>query len=323
MKISVLICTRNRAQSLARTLQTLLALPNGGAYEYEVVVVDNASQDETRAVVEKLRRRHTQLRYCYEARAGLSYARNTAIRQSAGEVLAFTDDDVLVSESWLAEIVREFSTDPQLYVLGGRVLLARDGLATVAFLDGAERRLVRFPNAGDLLMGANMVFRRQLFAEIGFFDVRLGAGRFFAGGEDTEIVYRALKAGHYVLYAPNVLVYHDHDRVTEAQACRLEYSYGKSYAAYLFKHILRGDKYAAQAFYWSALGLRRRLQRWPDEPEARWRRRRAHTHGVLVGLLTAPWVMGWGNGETRFGRGKEGDDGTGKDAPRGFKRTVG
>lgn len=312
MKISVLICTRNRAQSLARTLQTLLALPQTAAYRYEVIVVDNASNDETRTIVEQLQRNHGHLQYRFEAKAGLSYARNTALRHSKGDVIAFTDDDVLVTENWLAEIAREFSADPQLHMLGGRVLLARAELAAVAFLDEAERQVVRFPNTGDLLMGANMVFRRRLFTEIGLFDVRLGAGRFFAGGEDTEIVYRALKAGYYMLYAPNVLVYHDHDRFTEEQACRLEYSYGKSYSAYLFKHILRGDGYAARAFYWSAVGMRQRMRRRPDEAEAIWWRRRAHTRGVLVGLLTAPWVMGWGNGNTRNGRVWEGDDGTGE-----------
>jgi glycosyltransferase involved in cell wall biosynthesis len=322
MKISVLICTRNRASSLLRTLQTLLALPDTRAYEYEVVVVDNASQDDTRTVIQTLQRAHTRLLYQYEAKPGLSYARNTAIRQSHGELIAFTDDDVLVTENWLAEIAREFDADPQLQILGGRVLLARVELATVAFLDGTVRQLARYPNTGDLLMGANMVFRRTLFDEIGWFDVRLGAGRFFAGGEDTEIVYRALKAGHYLVYAPNVLVYHDHDRVTEEQACRLEYSYGKSYSAYLFKHILRGDGYAARAFYWSALGMWHRLQRWPHEPEASWRRRRAHTQGVLVGLLTAPWVMGWGNGETRKGRGLEGDDGKGNGGRGNIKRKM-
>jgi glycosyltransferase involved in cell wall biosynthesis len=316
MKISVLICTRNRAQSLARTLQTLLALPNADTYSYEVIVVDNASQDETRAVVERCQRTHARLQYRYEAKPGLSFVRNTAIRHSSGELLAFTDDDVLVTENWLAEIAREFAGDPHLQVLCGRVLLARTELARVAFLDQAEREVVRFPNVGEPVMGANMVFRRRLFEEIGLFDVRLGAGRFFAGGEDTELVYRALKAGHYLLYAPNVLVYHDHDRLTEAQACRLEYSYGKSYSAYLFKHILRGDGFAARAFYWSALGLRERMKRRPGETVEAWQRRRAHTRGVLVGLLTAPWVMGWGHGETRGGRGWEGDDGERRNVKR-------
>mgnify|MGYP000899918027 CR=1 FL=1 len=300
MNISVLLCTRNRAQSLARTLHKLLALPQGTDFRYDVLVVDNASGDDTRAVVEALQREHAHLHYTFEAQPGLSFARNTAVRQSAGELLAFTDDDVLVTEDWLSEIQREFNADPQLQVLCGRVLLARDELARVAFEDNPNRLLVRYPNVGEPVMGANMIMRRGLFAEIGLFDTRLGAGRFFAGGEDTEIVYRALKAGHYMLYAPSVLVYHDHDRVTEAQARHLEYSYGKSYAAYLFKHILRGDGYAARAFYWSSLGLLKRLKRRPGESEAPWLRRRAHARGVVVGLLTSPWVMGWRSGETRL-----------------------
>jgi O-antigen biosynthesis protein len=295
--ISVLVCTRNRAQSLERTLQKLLALPQGADFTYDVLVVDNASRDGTHAVVSELQRAHPHLHYLAEPKPGLSYARNTAVRNCKGELLAFTDDDVLVTEEWLADLHGEFSADPQLQLLCGRVLLARAELAPVAFMDVDERLVVRYPNIGEPVMGANMIIRRSLFGEIGLFDVRLGAGRFFAGGEDTEFVYRALKAGHYMLYAPNVLVYHDHDRVTEAQAEHLQYSYGKSYAAYLFKHILRGDGYAARAFYWSALGFLKRLERQPDEPEAKWRQRRAHVRGILVGLLTSPWVMGWRSGE--------------------------
>lgn len=298
--ISVLICTRNRAQSLGRTLQTLLALPQGADFTYDVLVVDNASRDETRSVVGELQRTHAHLHYLAEPKPGLSFARNTAVRNCQGELLAFTDDDVLVSADWLNQLQREFSTDQNLQLLCGRVLLARAELAPVAFMDVNERLVVRYPNIGEPVMGANMIIRRGLFEEIGLFDERLGAGRFFAGGEDTEFVYRALKAGHYMLYAPNVLVYHDHDRVTAAQAEHLEYSYGKSYAAYLFKHILRGDGYAARAFYWSSLGFLKRLERQPDEPEAKWRRRRAHVRGILVGLLTSPWVMGWRSGETRL-----------------------
>lgn len=299
-KISVLLCTRNRAQSLARTLQTLLALPQGAEFVYDVLVVDNASTDGTRAVVSELQRAHTHLHYVFESKPGLSFARNTAVRHSTGELLAFTDDDVLVTGDWLAELQREFAADARLQMLCGRVLLARAELARVAFEDKPDRLIVRYPNVGEPVMGANMIVRRSLFEEIGLFDVRLGAGRFFAGGEDTELAYRALKAGHYMLYAPNVLVYHDHDRVTEAQARHLEYSYGKSYAAYLFKHILRGDGYAARALYWSSLGLLKRLKSRADESEAVWLRRRAHVRGVLVGLLTAPLVMGWSNEETRL-----------------------
>lgn len=302
MKISVLVCTRNRARAIEKALPAILAQPEGSHYDYEVVVVDNGSTDDTRQVIEGFARAHLRLRYLYEARAGLSYARNAAIRGSQGEVLAFTDDDVLVTENWLAELHQEFAADPRLQLLGGRVLLARAELCRIAHYPATERRIVHFPNAGDVAMGANMAFRRQLFEEIGLFDVRLGAGRFFAGGEESELFYRALKAGHYMLYAPNVLVYHDHDRTTVEQACRLEYSYGKGFSAYLLKHVLRGDKYAAQAFYWSALELPKRCKRRPDDTAESLGRRRAQARGVLLGLLAAPWVMGWGDGETRFVR---------------------
>jgi glycosyltransferase involved in cell wall biosynthesis len=301
MKISVLVCTRNRAQALEKTLPTILAQPEYDQYDYEVVVVDNASTDGTRQVIEGFARACHRLRYLYEARAGLSYARNTAVRNSRGELLAFTDDDVLVTENWLAEIHHEFASDPALQLLGGRVLLARPELCRVALLASTERRVVRYPEPVDVAMGANMAFRRRLFAEIGLFDVRLGAGRFFAGGEEAEIFYRALKAGHYLLYAPNVLVYHDHDRVTVEQACRLEYGYGKGFSAYLLKHALRGDKHAAQSFYWSALGLSKRWKQRPGDTVESLARRRAQARGVILGFLTAPWVMGWGDGETRFG----------------------
>src|SRR5581483_7153755 len=112
MKISVLVCTRNRARALEKTLPTILAQPPSEQYDYEIIVVDNASTDDTRQVIENFARTNQRLRYLYEARAGLSYARNAAIKNSQGELLAFTDDDVLVTENWLAEIHREFASDP-------------------------------------------------------------------------------------------------------------------------------------------------------------------------------------------------------------------
>ncbi|NOT61460.1 MAG: glycosyltransferase family 2 protein, partial [Acidobacteria bacterium] len=129
MKVSILICTRNRAASLARTLQSLLALEWTGAYEREIVIIDNGSTDDTRAVAE----RFPAVRYVYESRAGLSIARNAGIRHSDGELIAFTDDDVLVAPDWCDELQREFATDAQLCMLGGRILLARAGLQPVTF----------------------------------------------------------------------------------------------------------------------------------------------------------------------------------------------
>ena len=140
-------------------------------------------------------------------------------------------------------------------------------------------------------MGANMAFRREVFDRVGWFDERLGAGTFFAGGEDIELFYRALKAGYKFVYAPNVLVHHVHDRETPEQACRLIYGYGKANAAYIVKHVLRGDLYAMRMLYWMIRTLPRRWLRQDAGAVNTLPRQRAQVRGTLVGLLTSPWAM--------------------------------
>lgn len=294
MKLSVLICTRNRAASLTATLERFFAqqFTELAGDDYELIVIDNASTDETQQVIAECAARHPgRVVYLREARPGLSRARNAGIQAARGEVIAFTDDDVLVATDWLAAIRREFVADPSLMLLGGRVLLARDTLQRVSWQPASERQYFQFPDNGNFAMGANMAFRRALFDEIGLFDPRLGAGRFFAGAEEAELMYRAVRAGHRLLYAPTVLVYHDHDRTTVAQACRLEYGYGKGGSAYLIKHALAGDGYALRMAYWLARGLPRRWLRQPNEPDASLRRRRAQIRGLALGFLCAPLAL--------------------------------
>jgi GT2 family glycosyltransferase len=154
-----------------------------------------------------------------------------------------------------------------------------------------------FPDDGGTAMGANMAFRRALFDRVGFFDVRLGPGRFFAGADEVELFYRALKAGYQLLYAPNVLVYHNHDRVRLDQACRLLYGYGKGCAAYLVKHALTGDTLAMRKLYWSLLASLQHRRRKRDELEQTFRYRRAQDRGIFIGAVIAPLVMWMRNTE--------------------------
>jgi len=296
MKTSVLICTRNRAKSLEMTLRRFYEQRFAGDYSYELIVIDNGSTDETDKVIDRCAAlRPETTRHLFESRRGLAYARNTAIAAATGEIIVFTDDDVLVSEGWLDEIHREFSADPGLRILGGKVLLANERLQRVALHAYEERRYFDFPNGGNFVMGANMAFRRELFDRIGLFDVRLGAGRFFAGADEVELVYRGLKAGWRMLYAPNVVVYHDHDRFTLEQACRLEYGYAKGNAAYLIKHSLIGDSNAIRMLYWTLVNFPKRWKRRQDEAYDVFLRRRWQIRGMLVGLFAAPFVM-WGDG---------------------------
>jgi len=300
MKISVLICTRNRAKSLDLTLRRFYEQRFAGDYSYELIVVDNDSTDETTEVIERCAAlRPETTRHLVEKRRGLTYARNAAVAAARGEIIVFTDDDVLVSADWLDEIHREFSADPDLRILSGKVLLANEQLQRVALHAYEDRRYFDFPDGGNFVMGANMAFRRELFDSIGLFDVRLGAGRFFAGADEVELIYRGLKAGWRMLYAPNVLVYHDHDRFTLEQACRLEYGYAKGNAAYLIKHSLGGDGYAMRMLYWTLLTFPKRWKRQQGEAYDVFLRRRWQITGMLVGLFAAPFVM-WGNRSSRI-----------------------
>jgi len=303
MKLSVIVCTHNRAKQLAAMLERFFAQKFSGEYEYELLVLDNASDFNTNKTYAGFLwdtpYLSDRLLYLRENKLGLSRARNTGLKAVDGDIIAFTDDDVLVTENWLNEIHREFTEDPNLFVLGGRVLLAREGLQDVAIYTDEERREYTFPNGGGVAMGANMAFRREVFERVGMFDVRLGAGTFFAGGEDIEFFYRAMKAGYKMVYAPNVLVYHDHDRTTPEQACRLVYGYGKAYAAYIVKHAMRGDTYAMRMVYWLIRTLPSRWRQKADDTPESLERRQTQIRGILKGLFWAPLAMIFRRGKTR------------------------
>ncbi len=290
MLISVLICTRDRARSLEVTLRQFFEQRFAAGYDHELIVVDNRSSDRTPRVVAECAARHPSVRYVFEARQGLSYARNAAITAARGELLVFTDDDVRPGPEWLDEIHAEFARDPRLGLLGGRVMLAHGGLLKVSYQPSMERQEFAFPASGSFILGANMAFRREVFERVGTFDVRLGAGRFFAGAEEVDLFYRAMKAGYRQLYAPNVVVFHDHDRTRVDQACRMEFGYGKGLAALLIKHSLRGDPVALRRLMRLFLALPGRWSRGRDE-DAAVRRRRAQVRGVVLGALVAPFVM--------------------------------
>src|SRR5713101_723494 len=105
MKITAIICTYNRCQSLTKALESVAHSTVPKSSEWEVVVVDNNSRDETRKATEEFCRRYpNRFRYIFEPQQGKSYALNTAIREARGEVLAFMDDDVTVEPTWLRNL---------------------------------------------------------------------------------------------------------------------------------------------------------------------------------------------------------------------------
>jgi len=224
--ITVAVCTRDRTEELKLCLDALLALDYPDS-RLELLVVDNApSDDATRRLVEDL----PEVRYVREHRPGLSRARNRAIMEARGEVIAFTDDDVIVDERWVGALAGAFSVVARAITVTGlvvpyeleseaQVLFERYG----GFGRGYERRRWRmdledgerpfgYLGAGRYGTGANMAYRREVFEEVGLFDPALGAGTLTNGGEDLDIFFRVLRGGHVLAYEPSAMVRHRHRR---------------------------------------------------------------------------------------------------------------
>ena len=218
MRISVILCTYNRCQSLPTALESIAQSQVADAHLWEVVVVDNNSKDRTRDVVEEFIQRYPgRFRYVFERQQGKSNALNTGIRESFGDVLAFMDDDVVVDTAWLQTITAILQKS-EWCGAGGRILpersftppawLSLDGkyaLAPLAIFDlGTEAGEMHEPP-----FGTNMAFRREVFEKIGGFRTDLGpCPGSEIRGEDTEFGDRALAAGLRLWYEPSAIVYH-------------------------------------------------------------------------------------------------------------------
>ncbi|MFF5977928.1 glycosyltransferase [Streptomyces olindensis] len=243
---SVVVATRERAGQLARALDSLLAQDHP---RFEIVVVDNAPvTSETRELVE--RKYAERVRYVCEPVPGLAVAHNTGLAAVRGEVVAFTDDDVVADPRWLTELTAPFAADAGLGCSTGLILPAR--LTTPAqvlleshggFAKGFTPRTYDparppgdeplFPfTAGRFGSGANMAFRTRVLRSVGGFDPATGAGTAARGGDDLYGFVRVLADGHRLRYTPYALVWHHHRetwRDLETQA----YGYGAGLTAYL------------------------------------------------------------------------------------------
>jgi glucosyl-dolichyl phosphate glucuronosyltransferase len=217
MYISVLISTRNRAASLRRTLDSLLVPSNLQAKDWELLVVDNGSTDETPTVSEEFAKQFPGLmRALVEKRAGKSLALNQAIAAARGDILALTDDDVLCAPDYIEAVRRTFSAHPAdgaqgrilLDIEGGRPVWMNDFLEGIMSLRDYGAEVFEW---NDNLSGCNMVVRAEVFRKVGGFSPELGAGA-IGFMEDSEFSLRMRGAGFRLIYAPEILVRHQLSR---------------------------------------------------------------------------------------------------------------
>ncbi len=215
-QVSAIICTHNREEYLGAAIDSLL---QQDFYNYEVIVVDNASSDRTREIVEE-RLSHPRLNYVYEPVTGLSVARNTGAKEALAPILAYLDDDAVASPLWLKTIYNAFESNEKLAIAGGKVtLLWPDGFTLPSWLSpelagnlGAYdlgEDVVYINNPGLTPRGLNYSLRQAFLQKIGGFDVNLGrVGKNLLSNEELHLTELALQQGWQVAYLPDALVAH-------------------------------------------------------------------------------------------------------------------
>jgi glycosyltransferase involved in cell wall biosynthesis len=251
--LSVVICTRNRAEALPDALacyeRMVTELP------WELVVVDNGSSDGTRAVLDAFAASAPfPMRVLTEPRTGLSRARNTGWRAARGPVIVFTDDDCYPEPEFLAEVGRHFVT-PGVDYLGGRILLfdEEDHPITIQTRETPALISPRSFVPTGLIQGANMSARRSVLEAVGGFDEMLGAGMPWCS-EDIDFVSRASAAGFTGVYEPGPLVLHHHRRQTKRQIRAVSRAYDIGRGAYYMKCMLDPARRAGcWPAWWSGL----------------------------------------------------------------------
>jgi GT2 family glycosyltransferase len=268
--VTVAVCTRDRTADLKRCLDFLTLVNYPGL---EIVVVDNAPSDES---TERLVHDYPYIRYVREPRPGLDWARNRAILEARGEIIAYTDDDVVVDPAWVSSLAAVFAQEPEAMAVTGLVIpYELETEAQVLFEEvggfgrGFRRKWYRAGDAkntqiarlhggaGKVGTGANMAYRRNLFNHIGFFDPALDMGTPTNGGGDLNMFFRVIKEGHTLVYEPSAIVRHVHRRDPEALQSQM-FSWGTGFSSYVISSSLA---YPHETVGFIRLGLRWFLER--------------------------------------------------------------
>ncbi len=243
--LSVIIPTRNRAVYLRDTLKSILNQTLDPA-EFEIIVVDNGSIDNTAAVVEEINKKLSRIRYIHVYEPGLHVGRHTGARNASGDSLVYADDDIIASSTWLESIYKCFQyTD--IALVGGKILPLWEGKAPewvnlyinkhefgwwngyLSLLDFGDQKKEISP---IFVFGCNYAIRKKILFDCGGFNpdgmpqelVR------FRGDGETALSQKIKTRGFKALYEPKALVYHrvTEDRLTVQYFCTRAYNQGIS-----------------------------------------------------------------------------------------------
>jgi glucosyl-dolichyl phosphate glucuronosyltransferase len=236
---TVAICTYNRCETLAQTLNALQAQQIAG-FTFDILVVDNASTDKTSEVVTSFQNSVIPIHYVFEAQQGVANARNRALEIVEAPIIAFLDDDVIPDPNWLSVLVNGFNTiHPQPAAVGGRIWL-RWTQGQPNWLPDELLGVYSKQDYGDnirtvtMLNGANVAFLTKAIQRYRY-ATQLGVhGGNQTPGEDAEILMQMRRDGHSLYYQPAAVVWHLVGRYRENRSYLFRRSHGLGHAQALF-----------------------------------------------------------------------------------------
>ena len=285
---SLLICSRERPRLLLETVESVL---QGSELPSEIVIVDQSAQPH--GALSTWWRPGPLVRYIQSQTKGLSVARNIAIAAAAHSDLVIIDDDMFVDRGWFGALVAALRAEGPRVVLTGRVLpdAAADSAKgfVPALVTAPERARYRGRLAKDVLAGGHMAARREVFAQVGGFDARLGAGSRFPAADDNDLGFRLLKAGYEIVYEPEAVVYHRAWRPA-SEYLRMRWRYGLGKGGFYAKHLPSEPRYMAGRIVHDigrrAFGIFGRVRRDPRGAAGDV----VYSFGVVLGVVE--WSLG-------------------------------
>jgi GT2 family glycosyltransferase len=223
-RVSIIVCSYNGGSTLSQCLESLAAV---NYPDYEVILVDDGSTDDTRSIAA----RYPYVRAIHQENQGLGAARNVGLKASTGQIVAYTDSDCMAHPDWLTHLVAQFDRcdaaavgGPNLAPPAGRIA------ACVAASPGQPMHVLESDQVAEHIPGCNMAFRREALEAINGFDTQ-----FRKAGDDVDICWRLQTAGYWISFAPAAMVWH-HRRQTPRAYLRQQAGYGEAEALLRFKH---------------------------------------------------------------------------------------
>lgn len=214
--VSIIIPTYNRASMLPVTLDSFLAQDYPGD-KYEIIIANNNSTDQTQELIKSYCEKYSHIKTLNETRQGVHYARNSAAKIAQGEILYFTDDDMIADKFLLAELVKVFDFDPEIGSATGKII----GKFTVPPPEWVKKYLINMYlslteegkleeliiSRNDLVYSCHQAVRRSVFFQCGGFNPENTAGVWIGDGE-TGLGIKIKNAGYKFAYTSKSVIYH-------------------------------------------------------------------------------------------------------------------